>query len=456
MNKIKFLSIVLVLAMIFSLSACTKKDQAQAPKTDSEKTDTVEKKEEEQPKEEKKDKIEVEFWHAMSGPNGETLEKIINKFNESRDDIVINATFQGGYKDLFEKLNAAAQANQLPALTMIYGNRLSAYVKNDLVQPLDDYITDENIGFKKEIWDDIPQGLRDFGTWDGKRYALPFNKSAFLMYYNEDALKENGIEVPITWDELRAAAEKLTKDGKTGIVFNKEVGVEFSFWTEQAGGHIYDEEKEVPTIDTPENKEAYEFVTGLVKDGLAQVAVEDKHITGPMSRGEAFIGFASSSNLPYMAEACKDTGVNWNVAELPEGKKKAVSFSGTDITIFNTVSEEVRKAAFEFIKYWYEPETQIMWGKGSGYLPLTNAAANSEEFQEYLKGEGKAKQVAINQFPIAFQDPKGLGGYSIHAAMQEAFEQITTGGMSIEEALKNAQEKASKEMEEAKSNFSLK
>lgn len=97
-----------------------------------------------------------------------------------------------------------------------------------------------------------------------------------------------------------------------------------------------------------------------------------------------------------------------------------------------------------------------MWGKGSGYLPLTNAAANSEEFQEYLKGEGKAKQVAINQFPIAFQDPKGLGGYSIHAAMQEAFEQITTGGMSIEEALKNAQEKASKEMEEAKSNFSLK
>ena len=52
----------------------------------------------------------------------------------------------------------------------------------------------------------------DDGIWDGKQYAMPFNKSMMVLYYNEGMLEEAGVEVPTTWEEWEAANKKLTKD----------------------------------------------------------------------------------------------------------------------------------------------------------------------------------------------------------------------------------------------------
>ncbi len=458
----KYIALFLTMLMVLGIVAgCGQTEEASEPEPEAVE-ETTEETEAEEPEEETTETVDgiwvpdepvtIEFWHAMSGGNGETLEAIVQDFNDTYENIEVVPIFQGHYKDLFEKLNASAQAGTLPPLSMIYANRLTAYVMNDMVEDLGPYITDEEYGFDEEIWNDIPEGLRDNGMWDGIHYSLPFNKSAYLMYYNPDALEEKGVEVPTTWEELRAAGEALTDGDKTGIVFNKSVGVDFSFWVEQAGGHIYDEAEDKVLIDTPEVKEAYEFIVSMIEDGIAEVAFEDGYITGPMSRGEAFIGFASSSNIPHMKEACDATGVNWKVAVLPEGEEKAALFSGTDITIFNSPTEEEKKAAFEFIKYWFVEDTQVQWAKGSGYMPLTTAALESDEFQRFLEEEDPSKGIAAQMFPYAYQDPKGLNGYAIHSNMQEALEEILAGEKTIDEALADAQEEATRDMEEAKKN----
>jgi multiple sugar transport system substrate-binding protein len=441
----KFMVLLLSLAMILSLVGCEKTEGNKDSSTGSNKTDNPE---QSAPKE----VVELEFWHAMADTNGEVLQKIVDQFNSEHPGIKVNAYFQGHYKDLFEKLSGAAQANTLPTISMIYANRLTAYVMNGLVEELDPYIFDKNLGMDTTVWNDIPAGLRDNGMWDGKHYSLPFNKGSYLMFYNVDALAKAGIEVPQTWDDLRAAAEILSKDGKKAIAFNKSAGIDFSFWVEQAGGHIYDDATDTILINTPETKKAYEFVVDLVKDGLAQVAYEDGYITGPMSRGESFIGFASSSNLPAMKEACATSGVKWAVAELPKGEKKAVVFSGTDITMFNTSSEKQKKAAWEFIKFWYNTDVTAKWGIESGYIPMTGEGVKSAAFQEYAKND-PSKLVATNQLPYSYQDPKALNGYAIHSNMQEALDEILAGTKTIDKALEDAQNKARAEMDEAKKNF---
>lgn len=436
----KVLIILLSVFMMISFTACTnegKKDELVNSDTNKELVEPV----------------EIEFWHAMSDQNGDALQKLVDQFNEENPGIKVNAYFQGHYKDLFEKLSGAAQADGLPTLSMIYCNRLTAYVMNDLVEELDTYIFDEKIGMDKKVWEDIPTGLRDNGMWDGKHYSLPFNKGSYLMYYNVDALKEAGVEVPKTWDELKEVAKILSKDGKKAVAFNKSVGIDFSFWVEQAGGHIYDEKTDTILIDTPETKKAYEYIVGLVNDGLAQVAYEDGYITGSISRGESFIGFASSSNIPNMKEACEISGVNWDVAELLEGEKQAALFSGTDITMFNTSSDEQKKAAWEFMKFWYEKDVTAQWGVESGYIPMTGEGIKTDIFKDYVK-ENPGKLVATNQLSVSYQDPKGLNGYAIHSNMQEALDQILAGTKTIDEALKDAQIGAKEEMDEAKKNFS--
>ncbi|MDY0235295.1 MAG: ABC transporter substrate-binding protein [Gudongella sp.] len=441
----KILAVVLTLILVLSFAGCT---PTEAPVEAPAEAPAEEPMEEAAPVE----VVELEFWHAMADSNGEALQAIVDKFNAENPSIKINAYFQGHYKDLFEKLSGSAQAGNLPTLSMIYCNRLTAYVMNDLVEELDPYIFDDEIGIDEAIWNDIPQGLRDNGMWDNKHYSLPFNKGSYLMFYNVDALEEAGISVPTTWDQLREAAEILSKDGKKAVAFNASAGIDFSFWVEQAGGHIYDDSTDTILINTPETKKAIEFVTGLVNDGLGQIAYEDGYITGPISRGESFIGFASSSNLPAMEEACAASGVNWAVAELLEGEKKAALFSGTDITMFNTSTEEQKKAAWEFMKFWYESDVTAQWGSESGYIPMTSAGVQSPIFQEYL-ASNPSKLVATNQLSVSFQDPKALNAYAIHSNMQEALDQIVAGTKTVDEALEEAQIGARAEMDEAMNNF---
>ena len=44
---------------------------------------------------------------------------------------------------------------------------------------------------------------------DGTVWAIPDLASARAMYYNKDILDAAGVEVPTTWDELKAACEAL-------------------------------------------------------------------------------------------------------------------------------------------------------------------------------------------------------------------------------------------------------
>ena len=96
--------------------------------------------------------VDYEFWHAMSGENGTVLEALVKKFNETHTNIEVVSVFQGHYRELFEKLNGAAQAGTLPALSMIYCNRLTAYVMNDLVEDLNPRIADAKYGFDPVVW----------------------------------------------------------------------------------------------------------------------------------------------------------------------------------------------------------------------------------------------------------------------------------------------------------------
>lgn len=64
----------------------------------------------------------------MSGSNQEALKKIVSDFESKNEHIKIKLVFQGNYRELFDKLMAAAKGNTLPTMAQIYSNRPSWYV----------------------------------------------------------------------------------------------------------------------------------------------------------------------------------------------------------------------------------------------------------------------------------------------------------------------------------------
>lgn len=72
--------------------------------------------------------------------------------------------------------------------------------------------------------DDIVDGLDDIapsvlagakGKADGKTYAVPLATQTLQMFYNKDIFKENGLEVPTTWDEFISLNDTLLEKGIT-------------------------------------------------------------------------------------------------------------------------------------------------------------------------------------------------------------------------------------------------
>lgn len=101
---------------------------------------------------------------------------------------------------------------QVPALSIdpatytvavVATNSIVPLLNDDLIRPLDDLVAEHGQQLQES------QLIRV----DGKIMAIAFMANSQHLFYREDVLAENGIEVPSTYDEMFAAAEKLQAAG---------------------------------------------------------------------------------------------------------------------------------------------------------------------------------------------------------------------------------------------------
>lgn len=455
--KKQFLALVLILALTLGLVGCNQKPVDKADESKENVEDIQSEKNEEEIATEITEPVEVVFWHAMSGEKEEVLTTLADKFMDENPNIKINLQFQGNYRELFEKLMGAAKADQLPTMTQIYCNRLSWYVDKGLVENLNPYIENEKIGLSKEELEDYPKLFLDDGVWDGNQYAMPFNKSQMVLYYNVDMFEEAGLEVPKTWDEWKDAAEKLTKDtdgdGEPdiyGIVFANNISTDIAPWLKQAGGMTMSEETNELFFDTPETKEAVEFLNGLMQAKVARLAGEDKYANVPLSQGKAAMCVASTSAISNLEKDTPDN-IRWFAAPLPGHKTNDQLYYGTNVAVYNTGTPEEKLAAWLFIKFLTEPENTAYLAQNTGYLPVRKSARETEEYKKYLE-ENPIKAVGLQSFDIGFQGTRNIGGINALDVLGEELDLVFAGEKSIDEALKDAQERGTRALEEARKN----
>ncbi len=104
-----------------------------------------------------------------------------------------------------QKINVAGmQGNPAEYSSAIIANSsLVALMNEDVVRPLDDLIAEHG--------QDIPKN--QLITIDGKVMAVAFMANAQTLAYRKDVLEEIGVDVPATYEEMIAAAEKIRAAG---------------------------------------------------------------------------------------------------------------------------------------------------------------------------------------------------------------------------------------------------
>ena len=419
--------------------------------------------------------VNITFWHSMTAANEDTLESLTDKFNASQDRVHVSLAFQGSYTDSLNKVLASVGAGDLPALVQLEDTATRRLVDSGAFVPAQDFIDEEDY----DLSDFYPR-IIDYYTADGKLWPAPFNVSNPILFYNAKAFEEVGLDPekpPRTVDEIREYSEKLLKKDASGNVVRTGIALEISPWfMEQmmaAHGDTYvnngngrEDRATEATFDTEGGLKFFQWWDEMVDTGLGISVGRNPggadHLLA-IGAGRAVMTVATSAALRSVLnvlESGQFPDVRLAIGPMPhlfEGDS-GVLVGGAALWIFKDQPQERQEAAWEFIKFLVAPEQQSEWFAGSGYLPIRLSARALPAAQEAVQ-KYPFFDIAIDQL---LEDPPDeiagagplMGPYDrIREAVATAIEGVVVGGLSPDQALKQAVTQATQEIEEYERRF---
>ena len=152
---------------------------------------------------------EIQWWHAMTGPNNDVVVKLANDFNASQSDYKIVPSFKGSYADTLNAGIAAFRAGSAPGIMQVFEvGTATMMAAKGAIKPVSDLMKEQGEKFDPQSY--LPAITGYYSTAKGEMLSFPFNSSSRVMWVNLDALKKAGIEnPPKTWPEVFEDAKKL-------------------------------------------------------------------------------------------------------------------------------------------------------------------------------------------------------------------------------------------------------
>src|SRR3989304_4836786 len=187
------------------------------------------------------------FLISGSAAGGALVEDYTAKKNK---DVVIKGEF-AKWDDITKKLAADIAAGKPPEI--VAGSSkpdfVAAETKRGLVVALAPVV--DALGRS----DFNPAALKVW-QYRGIQMAIPYGGQWPVLWYRKDLFAAKGLKPPITWDDYRAAAEKLTDPAKgvygavysAGRTWNTHLMALIHIWS--AGGMLFDEKLNV-VFDSP-------------------------------------------------------------------------------------------------------------------------------------------------------------------------------------------------------------
>ena len=150
--------------------------------------------------------VVIDFWHHYSAqsPENETLMNVlIPKFEEENPGYKVNAVSHE-WAELHDKILVSASSDNLPDVARLDIAWVPEFQKMDVLVPLDKDMSDFS-----EVSGNLLDSAMSTGFVKGNYYAMALNTNTKILFYNEQALADAGIEVEVA--ELTMVADTQTE-----------------------------------------------------------------------------------------------------------------------------------------------------------------------------------------------------------------------------------------------------
>ncbi|MFF9562005.1 ABC transporter substrate-binding protein [Leifsonia sp. NPDC014704] len=352
-----------------------------------------------------------------------------------------------GWNDLQTRIQTAVTSGQGPDVLNIGNTWAASLQATGAFLPFDDANMKAIGGSDKFV-----KAALDTGGAEGKPVtSVPLYGLAYGLYYNKKMFTDAGVQPPTTWEELVAAAKKLTNGSQYGFALaagSYTENVHFAFINSAQNGGEWFDKKGNPTFDSQANIDGIKRYLDLMQSDKVVNPSNAQYDNGVQAVNDfatgkvAMILSQNNADASIVANGMKNDQYGVVPFPAPEGGKDIATFiAGINLSIFKNTKQ--KDAALKFVKYMTSEDVQTTLGKPYASLPVLNDAKpvftdNAEEAATFQKiYNDMSKPLPLVPAEDQFENTVGK-------AMNDMFAKIATGSTvsdaDIKAALKNAQD----------------
>ena len=345
-------------------------------------------------------KLQIQFWHSMSGNTQEALDAVVAGFNESQDQYEVVATNQGTYDESTGKFFNMAGGSDSAHIIQIGEQNLQSMIDSGMIASVSDLI--ETYSFDDS---DLLEQEVNFYTVDGDMWAMPFNCSTPVVYYNKTVFDAAGVtEFPTTFEGITEAAQKVAESNDSITpVGMYAYGYALDQMVINMGGYVINNENgradratEVSYQD--QITQIYNWIKDLQdQELLLNYGSDGTNTISGFTQQQVGMFIASSASCRNVIDSSTDFEVGVANLPVPEGTEpEGVYGGGGALCVATGLDEDVEAGVMEFLTYATSPEVQATWAVSTGYFPICNGAYETETLTSTYE-ELPQLQVAADQ-----------------------------------------------------------
>jgi multiple sugar transport system substrate-binding protein len=302
--------------------------------------------------------------HCVGGLESDAVGLIAEAFSETA--AIPTRVTADEEAEMYARL-IARKGEALPDIIITSSQRLPFLADAGRILALDDAVAGAP-------WEDYIPGVLDSVAYRGKRWGIPIEANPYGLFCNLDLFREAAIkELPLTWQETLAAAERLTADTDGDGVIDRWGYTQCAFQLPLllfAYGCDY--------LNPAGTDAGFNNESGLAALRL-YVRLRRLSPSVNFERGDIGMKMSVLDNLARYAH------LNYDVIGVPRGKVKANSFGGSDGALcLAVVAGPRREQALAFVGFWMRPEMSLRWSTSSDNIPLCRSILDSPAYQRYL------------------------------------------------------------------------
>jgi len=411
---------------------------------------------------------EITFWAKNDTNITQTriYEQAIADFQQLYPNITVNLRLYTDYGRIYNDVITNIATDTTPNVCITYPDHIATYLTGDnCVVPLDDLFADDKYGlggsalkYDSPTQDEIIEQFLGECVIDGKHYAIPYMRSTEACYVNVTMLEKLGYELPeaLTWDfvwEVSEAAMAKDADGNY-LVNGQKVMIPFiykstdnmmiqmlrqkgaGYSTEEGGIEIFNDVTKNLLVEVSKHAKTGAFSTFKISSYPANF----------LNAGQCIFAVDSTAGATWMgtyaplSDISEDKFVEFETAVMPipqfDTENPQMISQGPSICVFNKDDSQEVLASWLFAQYMLTNEVQIAYSCTEGYVPVTEKAQQSDEYQDYLSRCGEdndyyydvkinAAKLLLENVNKTFVTPVFNGSASLRNAAGQMVEEVT-------------------------------